>query len=381
MTTLPPAGQAAGPGASRWAANKARDRAWTCRPAPAAVLDFHRSLPGYTPTRLAALPDLAPAFGVAGVYAKDESNRFGLPAFKALGASWAIHRVLRERTPAGPLTIVTATDGNHGRAVARFARLSGHRCAVFVPDGVPPAAAAAIRDEGASVTHIPGSYDAAVHAAARAADAGIEEAVLVQDMAWDGYEKVPGWIVDGYTTLFTEIDDQLHDRGIARPGLVVVPAGVGSLLQAALTHYRSGCTPPGTAIICVEPRSAACVLASVTAGHPVTVATGVTSMAGLNCGTVSSLAWPYIRSGLDACVAVSDPEAAGAARELAEHGVPAGPCGAAALAALHAIRDSDRAGLPRAGLGLTPASTVVLLVTEGAAANPGLNAGNIPPAG
>jgi diaminopropionate ammonia-lyase len=345
-------------------ASKARDRAWTCRPAPAAVREFHRSLPGYAPTRLAALPDLARAFGVARLYAKDESDRLGLPAFKALGASWAIHRVLRERAPAGQLTIVTATDGNHGRAVARFARQFGHCCAVFVPDGVHPAAVQAIRDEGASVTHVPGSYDAAVRAASRAT--GGAEAVLVQDMAWDGYEEVPGWIVDGYTTLFTEIDDQLRDQGIARPDLVVVPAGVGSLLQAALTHYRSGHTPPGPAVICVEPQSAACVLASVTAGHPVSVTTGVTSMAGLNCGTVSSLAWPCILRGLDGCVAVSDAEVAGAARELAEHGVRAGPCGAAALAALHAIHDGDGAGF-----GLTPSSTVVLLVTEGAAANPG----------
>jgi diaminopropionate ammonia-lyase len=371
MTTSTPTGQIAGPGASRSAANKARDHAWTCRAAPAAVQDFHRSLPGYAPTRLAALPDLARAFGLAQVYAKDESNRLGLPAFKALGASWAIQQALRERMPTRPVTVVTATDGNHGRAVACFARQFGHRAAIFVPDGVHPAAVQAIRDEGASVTHIPGSYDAAVHAASRAADADIEAAILVQDMAWDGYEEVPGWIVDGYTTLFAEIDDQLHDHGIARPDLVVVPAGVGSLLQAALTHYRSGHTPPGTAVLSVEPQSAACILASVTAGHPVTVATGVTSMAGLNCGTVSSLAWPYVLYGVDACVAVNDAEAADATRELAQHGVHAGPCGAAALAALHAIHDGDGADQPRADLGLTPTSTVVLLVTEGAAANPG----------
>jgi len=144
---------------------------------------------------------------------------------------------------------------------------------------------------------------------------------------------------------------------------VLVPAGVGSLLQAALSHYRSDDAAPGTVVVSVEPRSAACVLASVAAGHPVTVATGTTVMAGLNCGTVSSLAWPYISRGLDACVAVDDAEALDAARELAEHGVDAGPCGAATLAALHRIRaDAARE--------LTPESTVVLLVTEGSAANP-----------
>jgi diaminopropionate ammonia-lyase len=352
-------------------ANAARDQGWSCRPAPAAVQDFHRSLPGYAPTRLAALPGLAQALGVARLYAKDESNRLGLPAFKALGASWAIHQVLRERAPAGPLTVATATDGNHGRAVARFARQFGHRSAIFVPDGVHPAAVQAIRAEGASVTHVPGSYDDAVHAASRTAAADPGHTLLVQDMAWDGYEEIPGWIVDGYTTLFTEIDGQLQFQGISHPDLVVVPAGVGSLLQAALTHYRSDRTPPGTAVLSVEPQSAACVLASVTAGHPVTVATGVTSMAGLNCGTVSSLAWPYIRPGLDACVAVSDHEAADAAGELIRCGVQAGPCGAAALAALQALRHRDGADRPGTALGLGPASTIVLLITEGTAANPG----------
>jgi len=337
--------------------NAALDRAWRCRPAPSDVLDFHRSLPGYAPTRLASLPGLATRSGVARVLAKDESNRLGLPAFKALGASWAIHRALRDRVSAGAVTVVTATDGNHGRAVARFARRFGHRAAIFVPDGVPAAAVRAIRDEGADVPHIAGNYDDAVRAAAvHAADD--DAAVLVQDMAWDGYEDIPGWIVDGYTTLFAEIDEHVQ-----RPDLVLVPAGVGSLLQAALSHYRSDDAAPGTVVVSVEPRSAACVLASVAAGHPVTVATGTTVMAGLNCGTVSSLAWPYISRGLDACVAVDDAEALDAARELAEHGVDAGPCGAATLAALHRIRaDAARE--------LTPESTVVLLVTEGSAANP-----------
>ncbi|MEV4518053.1 pyridoxal-phosphate dependent enzyme [Dactylosporangium sp. NPDC049525] len=358
------------PAPAWWAVNEARDPAWSCRPAPtAAVRDFHRSLPGYATTRLAPLPGLARAVGVARMFAKDESNRLGLPAFKALGASWAIHRALRDRAPAGPVTVVTATDGNHGRAVARFARQFGHRAAIFVPDGVHPAAVQAIRDEGADVTHVPGDYDAAVHAAASATG---PDMVLIQDMAWDGYEQVPGWIVDGYTTLFAEIDEQLHEHGIARPDVLVVPAGVGSLLQAALTHYRGGDVRPGPAVLSVEPGSAACVLASVAAGHPVTVATGVTSMAGLNCGTVSSLAWPLISRGLDACVAVGEAAAADAARELAGHGVDAGPCGAASLAALRAVRDGTDADRLRAALGLTAAGTVVLLVTEGTAANPGL---------
>ena len=160
------------------------------RPA-ATSLDFHRGLAGYAPTRLVDLPALAAGLGVGRLLVKDESHRLGLPAFKSLGASWAIHRALRDRLGSdaeapsrSPVTLVAATDGNHGRAVARFSRLHGHRARIFVPDGVHPAAVQAIRDEGADVTAVPADYDEAVRTAARyAADTG---GILVQDTAWDG---------------------------------------------------------------------------------------------------------------------------------------------------------------------------------------------------
>jgi diaminopropionate ammonia-lyase len=374
MATFPPADRAP----ATWTPNRSRDRDWTCPAVSTEVRDFHRPLPGYAPTTLADLPGLARELGVARVLIKDESNRLGLPAFKGLGASWAIHRALRDRADRGagdgPATIVTATDGNHGRAVARFTRQYGHRARIFIPDGVHPAAVQAIRDEGATVSHVPGSYDDAVHIAAAHA-AGHENCLLVQDTAWDGYEDVPGWIVDGYSTLFAELDDQLRDRGIRRPDLVVVPTGVGSLLQAALTHYRSDPDLLATTIVSVEPVNAACVLTSVTAGRPVAVDTGVTVMAGLNCGSVSTLAWPYITNGLDACVTVTDAQAVAAAHDLTALGVPAGPCGAAALAAarfIKASQDHPASDRTRPLLGLSPTATIVLLVTEGAAANPGL---------
>ena len=132
---------------------------------------------------------------------------------------------------------MAATDGNHGRALAWMARLLGQRAHVFVPSGVHPTAVAAIVAEGAQVTEITGSYDDAVRLAAMAASK--PEAELVQDAGWPGYEEVPGWIVDGYSTLFAEIDEQLADAGAASPALVVIPAGVGSLAQSAVTHYRS----------------------------------------------------------------------------------------------------------------------------------------------
>ena len=348
-----------------------RDLAWSCPPVAADVVAFHRSLETYAPTPLVELPAIAARLGVGLVFAKDESSRLGLPAFKALGASWAVHRALgaglggRDGTR---VTFVTATDGNHGRAVARTARLLGHRARVFVPAGVSAHAIAAIEAEGAPVTDVGGAYDDAVAAAAAFADA--EGAVLLQDTAWPGYQQVPAWIVEGYGTLFVEAGAQLGDVGIGSPDLVVVPAGVGSLAQAAVTHYRSAVDPARSAVMTVEPVVAACVLASLRAGEAVSVQTQVTTMAGLNCGTPSSLAWPVLRAGLDAAVAVGDDEAAAAAPLLRAGGVDAGPCGCASLAgALAALTGEGRAAR-RAALRLREDATVLLIVTEGAAANP-----------
>lgn len=346
-----------------------RDRSWQCAPPSSDAIAFHRSLVGYSPTTLVSLPMLADELGVGHVFAKDESSRLGLPAFKALGASWAVHKALAQRTDADPVTVVTATDGNHGRAVARFARLLGHRALIVVPPGVHPTAVQAIRDEGAQVVEVQGSYDDAVAAAAGAADeiAG----VLVQDTAWDGYEEIPGWIVEGYATLFAEADQQLAGAGVPRPDLVLVPTGVGSLLQAALAHYRAAVDAAAhVRVVSVEPDAAACIAPSLRAGSPVTVATGITVMSGLNCGTPSSLAWPFIVHGLDAAVAVSDDEDIRAARDLADLGVAAGPCGAAGLAAARSALTGAGSVQRRAHLGIGPGSTVLLVVTEGSDANP-----------
>ena len=271
---------------------------------------------------------------------KDESQRLGLPAFKALGAWWAIHRAVQEQPGASEL--VTATDGNHGRAVARRAAMLGLAAHVFVPDVVSDVAVDAIRSEGAAVTVVPDSYDAAV--AEAAAYAG-DDRLLIQDSAWPGYEVIPQYIVDGYSTLFREIDVQ--------PDLVVVPMGVGSAAQAAVTHYRSGEVAP--ALLGVEPASASCVTTSLLAGELLTIPTGKTVMAGLNCGTPSSLAWPVLRSGLDYSVTVEDDAALQAVDDLGAAGISSGPSGAATLAGLRAARDR---------LNLMEDSTVVLISTE-----------------
>jgi diaminopropionate ammonia-lyase len=364
ISLRPPAGR------PPWFARPAA-RAWTCAPAPAEVRIFHSGLPGYAPTPLTEVPALAALLGVGRVFVKDESARMGLAAFKVLGASWAVHQVLSRHPAGAELMLVTASDGNHGRAVAAMARLFGQRAHVFVPSGVHPVAIAAIAAEGARVTEVAGTYDEAVRLAADWAQAAREPAAeLVQDTAWPGYEQVPAWIVEGYATLFAEIDAQLADAGAAGPGLVVVPVGVGSLAQAAVTHYRGRPGASAPALLSVEPEAAACVLASLTGDELVSVPAGATIMAGLNCGTPSMLAWPYLRAGLDAALAITDADSIAAARELAGHGIPAGPCGAASLAGALAALTGAGADARRAALAVGPDTAVVMLSTEGTAANP-----------
>jgi diaminopropionate ammonia-lyase len=380
----------------------ARDaRGWTCEAPDDGAAAFHRGLPGYAPTPLVEAPALAAELGVGRLFVKDESARFDLRAFKYLGASWAGFRAVAARTgyagpatleglrsflapvgAAGPggdggaagdgLTLVTATDGNHGRAVARTARLLGRPARVYVPAGVPDVVLDRINAEGARLTVIDADYDGAVRAAR--ADAESSGGLLIQDTAWDGYELVPSWIVAGYETLFAEIDAQLAAAGAAtlggdRVGLISVPVGVGSLAQAAVAHYRRPGLPRDERplLLSVEPDTAACVLRSLAEGALASVPTATTVMNGLNCGTPSSIAWPYLRDGLDAAIAVTDADARAAVAALSSAGVTAGPSGAAGFAGLRAALTGPGASARRRDLGLDAGDppVVVCLSTEG----------------
>jgi diaminopropionate ammonia-lyase len=303
---------------------------------------FHRRLPGYAPTRVVDAPGLAAELGVATLSVKDESRRLGLPSFKILGASWAVYRLLVSRlghepdwrdldelraafAPLGQLTLVAATDGNHGRAVAHMARLLGYESQILVPAGTAAARIDGIESEGAEVTVVDGTYDDAVRASSARAT---ERVLVVSDTSWEGYTEVPRTVIEGYRTIFAELDEQL-----TTPQLVVVPMGVGALTAAAVEHYAWRAT-----IVAVEPLSAACGLHSAAAGHPVVVSGPHDSiMAGLNCGTVSPVAWPAVSRGVDLFVAVGDRDAEQAMRDLAAVGIVAGETGAAALAGLRAV--------------------------------------------
>ena len=247
----------------------------------------------------------------------------GLPAVRRDG--WAtspsgrdFDDLGRALGPLGPLTLVAATDGNHGRAVAHMARLLGYPARIFVPAGTAAARIDGIESEGAPVTVVDGSYDDAVRASAALAT---DDVFVVSDTSWEGYTEVPATVIDGYETIFAEVDEQLPDA----PEVVVVPMGVGALAAATACDYADRAT-----VVVVEPLSAACGLESAEAGRPVEVPPPHDSiMAGLNCGMVSIVAWPTVAAGADVFVAVDDGAAENAMRDLAAIGIVAGETGAA----------------------------------------------------
>jgi diaminopropionate ammonia-lyase len=337
-----------------------------------AVQAFHGRLPGYTPSPLLDLTGLASELGIGRLLVKDESSRLGLPAFKILGASWATYRLLCERMggePAWtsldelaaaleerlpPLRLVTATDGNHGRAVARMARLLRLAATILVPAGTAAARVDAIASEGAEVRVVDGTYDDAV---AEAAGLATDRHLVVSDTSWPGYEDVPRWVVEGYSTIFAELGPQLAALGLSGVDAAFVPVGVGSLAAAAGAALGGGTTM----LVGVEPDAAACVTAALDAGHVVEVPGPHRSlMAGLNCGLASPLAMPAITAAFSAMVTVDDDRCRRAIRALAAHGLDVGETGAAALAGLTAVLDDHRAELP-----LPAGATVLVLVTEG----------------
>lgn len=337
-------------------------------PLSAGNTDFHKSLPNYAPTPLVSLQEIATELGVKAVFVKDESNRFGLPSFKVLGASWGTYRALSQnlgfesdkitleelssKAQASSISLVTASEGNHGRAVAYMARLLGIQAEIFVPRSMSEETRNCIASEGARVTVVQGTYDEAViHASDKACDGQV---LLIQDTAFEGYEDVPAWIVEGYSTMLNETKEQLSQRGLSA-NMMVTPVGVGSLAHAVARHCKS----KKMAMVAVEPDSAPCLSSSLRAGKSVTVQTSATIMDGMNCGTVSTTAWPDLQRYVDACVTVSSYESHCAIQYLTSNSVPAGPCGGASLAALRRLAEEESSLL-------TTDSVVVLLSTEGA---------------
>ena len=302
---------------------------------------FHRSIPDYEPTPLVSLDALAAELGLSNVWVKDEAPRFGLNAFKVLGASYAVAQVLAEslgqdrgelsfdglaaainNLRLDGLTLCTATDGNHGRAVAWAAEQLGCGAVVYMPKGSVESRFNAIASHHADVSIVDGGYDDAVAQAAE--DAMRNGWSLIQDTAWSGYESVPKHIMQGYLTIMDEAIEQLHGE---IPTHIFIQAGVGSLAAAVQAQFREslGAARPVTAI--VEPTHAACCFSSMAAGtrSPQSLKGDMpTIMAGLKCGTPSTLAWNILHDYSDVFVSCSDDIARAGMRALA-HPRPGDP--------------------------------------------------------
>jgi diaminopropionate ammonia-lyase len=327
---------------------------------------FHRTMPGYAPTRLVRAPQTAAALGLRTLLVKMETERFGLPSFKVLGASWATCRALSERAgldePAATfgrleslaatmreLTLVAATDGNHGRAVARMARLLKLRAHILVPADTAVARIEAISSEGAEVEVVRGDYDDAVARSAALAD---DTHLVISDTSWPGYRDVPRWVADGYSTIFGELEHELHER----VDLVTIQIGVGALASAAVRALAAGRVMLG-----VEPVDADCVLRAVRDGSDARAPGPHRSvMAGLNCGSASPVALPELEAGIDAFCAIEDAFVGDAVRSLLEDGLTCGETGAAGIAGLFALRAQwGEESWPRLGLDEQPAALAI----------------------
>ncbi len=335
-----------------------------------AAWDFHRRLPEYHPTSVHALPSLAAELGLAALHLKDESSRFGLNAFKGLGASFAIAHWLGTHPDAQDPTFTTATDGNHGRAVAWSAKRHGARAVIFVPGNTAPARLDAIAREGAEVVIVDEGYDAAV---ARAHEAAARSGwVLIQDMARPGYLEIPEWIAAGYWTHARELEATLLTPQVPQVDLVMLHAGVGTWPASIISYlwHRYGRARPR--ILVVEPVAADCVLASALAGEPTRARGSLqTIMAGLNCGWPSTSALEVIVRGADALMAIPDHWAESAMRRLAtpqagEPVIVAGESGAASVAGLLALHADPAYAAVLAHLTLPPRPRVLVWSTEGA---------------
>ncbi len=318
-------------------------------PPPSGVArTFHASLAGYAPTPVRDLPAVAAELGLAAVAVKDESDRLGLPSFKVLGASWAVERALTQNPDVH--TLVAASAGNHGRAVARVAAMRGLDCRILLPERAALDRRDAIAAEGAEVVLVEGDYETAVAwAAEHASHPGVLE---IADVGAGGPAAD---VIDGYATLFAEAAAQ------ADFDLLLVPVGVGSFAAAAARFAAAR----GIPAVGVEPATAACLTASLAAGEPVTVPTPGTSMAGLDCAEVSPAAWPALRDGIAATITVTDEQAHAAMRELAAAGLRIGDSGAAPLAALRRLALDPAGEALREAVGLGSATRVLLVATEG----------------
>lgn len=349
---------------------------------------FHMSMPGYLPTPLVSLEALAKEIGVSALWVKDESTRFGLNSFKSLGGSFAIGRWLCSKAgnEEGDLTyerivkagwgkgstFVTATDGNHGRGVAWAARMMGAKAVVFMPHGAASARIDAIIEQGAEVFVTDANYDDAVRLAS--SYAAKNKYVLLQDTAWEGYDVIPRWIMQGYLTIISEAAEQIAGFSASPPTHAILQVGVGSFAASMIEGLKIVMKGRLPVIVIAEPDKAACLYESALSGSgkPIRVNGRLdTIMAGLACGEPNPIAYGLISSSASAFASCDDEVARIGMRILAnprggDEAIVSGESGAVGAGLLYLIaKDNEYKEVKRA-LELDADSRVLLISTEGA---------------
>ena len=353
---------------------------------------FHQSFPQYEVTPLTELPLMADHLGLGTLFVKDESYRFGLNAFKVLGGSYSMAKYVAQklgkdvseltydvftseelRKEFGQATFFTATDGNHGRGVAWAAKRVGQKAVIFMPKGTTEASVKNKEKEGAAVTIKELNYDDCVRKAVAEA-AKVDNGVVVQDTAWDGYEEIPSWIMQGYGTMALEAGDQLNEKGVM-PTHIFVQAGVGSL-AGAVTGYFTNLykdAPVKPKIIVVEAQAADCLYQGALAGDGKPRIVGgdlQTIQAGLACGEPNTISWDILRNHVDVFVSAPDWVAELGMRMTAaplkgDKPIVSGESGAVPFGTVAAIMTMDAYKELRDELGLGKDSKVLCFSTEG----------------
>ena len=352
---------------------------------------FHSSFPQYSITPLDQLSGMAAYLGLGGLYVKNEAHRFGLNAFKVLGGSFAMARYIAQemgrdvsemtydyltsealRQEFGQAAFFTATDGNHGRGVAWAAHKLGQKAVVHMPKGSSKPRFDNIAKEGAQVTIEELNYDDCVRLAAAEAEK-TEHGVIVQDTAWEGYEEIPSWIMQGYGTMASESADQLRQVGVNRPTHIFIQAGVGSLAGAVVGYYTNLFPNDPPKFIVMEAMAADCLYQGALAGDgtPRTVTGDLrTIMAGLACGEPNTISWDILRNHVSAFVSCPDWVSARGMRMLAvpvkgDPTVISGESGAVGMGLIAALMEDDWYRELRESIGLDRFSQVLMFSTEG----------------
>ena len=352
---------------------------------------FHSTFPQYSITPLARLDGMAQYLGLGGLFVKDESHRFGLNAFKVLGGSFAMARFIAKmvdrdvsemtyhyltseqfRQEFGQATFFTATDGNHGRGVAWAANKLGQKAVVHMPKGSSRSRYDNIAKEGAKVTIEEVNYDDCVRMAAAEA-AQTEHGVVVQDTAWEGYEEIPAWIMQGYGTMASEAAEQLRQLSVNRPTHVFVQAGVGSLAGAVVGYFANLFPNDPPKFVVMEAGAADCLYQGALAGDGAPRIVGgdlQTIMAGLACGEPNIISWDILRNHVSAFVSCPDWVSAKGMRMLGapvkgDPRVISGESGAVGMGLIAALMEGDAYKELREAIGLDRFSQVLMFSTEG----------------